>query len=132
MELTRKEATRAPIVVLTKPVDCSVIVPGSELYAVASDESNSVRSVEFFLEQRSIGTVSSRPYTLLAPSSVGKQGISEIEARACDASGKCSSYKAPIVVSTSQDGVATIVEQCKAKFLTPDVTAHMIHTATCG
>jgi hypothetical protein len=93
-----QDAPSAPTVVLTKPLECATVAPGSELFAVASYEGHAVASVDFFIDGKAIGRVVHPPYRLSLPSSERAGGVSEVEARACSIANKCSSYKTRVVL----------------------------------
>jgi hypothetical protein len=91
-----------PIVILTKPLECAAVVPGSELFAVASHEGHTVSNVAFFIDGKEIGRVTQPPYRLSLPEYQRTNPVVEIEARACTSSNKCNSYKTKVVLGYSQ------------------------------
>ncbi len=107
------EANSAPTVVLTKPLECSTVAPGSELFAVASHGARAVGSVDFFIDGHKIGHVTDPPYRSSVPSSERTSGTTEIEARACSNTNKCNSYKTRVIFG--QDPQST--KQCSSKSL---------------
>ena len=106
-----QDAHSAPVVVLTKPLECATVARGSELFAVASDDGHAVASVEFFIDGEEIGRVDHPPYRVSLSSIERTNGVAEIEARACSIAKKCNSYKTRVVVGPTQD----TTKQCSSK-----------------
>ncbi len=91
----------APEVVLTQPLECAPVAAGTELFAVASRGIHAVDAVDFLIDGKPVGRVTQPPYRLSLPAFETRKDVAEIEARACIAGGKCSSYKTSVVVGQS-------------------------------
>lgn len=86
-----QEDRTPPRVVLTWPLECSVMKRGQSVYAVASDDSGKVDRVEFWLDDRFLAKDTTQPYTAIIADKVSVESKYLI-VRAYDMSGNVAEY----------------------------------------
>jgi hypothetical protein len=83
---------KPPRVVLTWPLECSILRASVDLYAVASDDSGSIVKVQFLVDGQVLGEDSKPPYQATLNSSSLADGPHRLSAKAFDASGMTAEF----------------------------------------
>lgn len=94
----RGEDILPPRVVLTWPLECSVLKNGQTIHAVVSDDSGAVKKVDFLLDDGLVGNDESPPYQALVSAIKLKTGVHRLTARAYDFSGNAAEFSSEVIV----------------------------------
>jgi len=98
--------TQPPRVVLNWPLECSELDRATDVYAVASDNSGSVKKVEFLLDEMVLSEDEEPPYQAsFLPIKVAA-GIHHLTVKAYDFAGNISDYSSKVTAGIISDGAA--------------------------
>ncbi len=95
-----------PHVVLTWPLDCTLLTPSQLVYAIASDDSGRAPSVKFFLDDKQVAQKDIPPYETEITSLGVTPGNHVLKALANDATGLQAVYETPVLVGALAPGGA--------------------------
>lgn len=87
-----------PRVVLTWPLECSVLKAPVNLHAVASDDSGAIKKVDFLLDGGLVGDDDGPPYQAALSVVKLKTGAHRLTARAYDFSGNAAEFSSDVIV----------------------------------
>jgi hypothetical protein len=93
-----------PRVVLTWPLDCTLVSDGQPLHGMASDDSGAVDRVEFWLDDVQIATDSAPPYQATLTIEGIEAGDHTLTARAYDHAGNQNDYRGRVIRGRPSDG----------------------------
>ena len=93
-----------PRVVLTWPLDCTIVRDGQQLHAVASDDSGAVTRVEFWLDNVQVATDSATPYQATLKMDGVEAGDHALMARAFDHAGNRAEYRSRVINGKPSEG----------------------------
>jgi hypothetical protein len=96
--------TTPPNVVIAWPLDCRSYAGDIPVQATASDDSGSVKRVEFWLDGGKVGTAVSPPYTATLGATALTPGEHKMTAKAYDSSGNFAEYSTQMLVGRAVPG----------------------------
>lgn len=100
---TIKPDTQPPRVVLTWPLECAVVSKPMDIFAVASDESGHVKSVQFLLDGKMFAEDDSPPFRgRFSPAGQGA-GKHRLTARALDNAGNTADFNSAVILGKRDD-----------------------------
>lgn len=98
---TKAKDTQPPRVVLTWPLECSMVKKGQSIHAVASDDSGAVEKVEFLVDGEVMAVDVSLPYQADFLPKNFKAGIRRLTARAYDFAGNVAEFSSNVIAGNS-------------------------------
>lgn len=102
---TKGKDISPPRVVLTWPLECSVLSEPIELYAVASDDSGRAKKVEFLVDGKIVNVDETPPYQARFLPAMFSAGRHQLTARAHDFGGNVAEFSSVVIVGR-RDGRA--------------------------
>jgi hypothetical protein len=109
VSLPKGKDSQAPRVVLTWPLACATLNKPVGLHAVASDDSGTVRKVEFLLNGNALETDEKIPFQASFTPAGIKPGKHRLTARAYDAAGNRSEFSSDVMVGKNSGNAAGCV-----------------------
>jgi hypothetical protein len=94
---TKAKDTQPPRVVLNWPLECAVLDKMTDVYAVASDNSGTVRNMEFLLDGKVLALDYAPPYQASLSLVDVAAGLHQLTARAYDLAGNKSEFSSTVI-----------------------------------
>ncbi|WP_114562205.1 Ig-like domain-containing protein [Ephemeroptericola cinctiostellae] len=102
-----KRDTTPPHVVITSPLECALLSGETPIYVSASDNSNTINRIEFYLDKQRVSTTNTYPYVIkLNPDQVST-GTHTLEVRAFDSTENMASDSSRIRVGSAHSTCLT-------------------------